>query len=552
MSVASTSSQMSEETTNPTKYSIISQIGKGGYSTVHLVLLANDAQDMVVLKKTELTAKAKADDLENEYKLHKSLMVNGGHENIIKIFEMNRGPKVYEFFLEYAREGPISSIFDNKGLPTTIARFYFRQLINGLKYIHDHGITHRDIKPTNLLLDKDDNLKICDFGLATSYRDADGKNIPVVGHTGTPPYAAPEVFSKDLVNGPATDVWSAGIVLVELLTGSRPWARASLKKCVQYSDWVNNITCLDERPWSLMDFNSYNFIRLILAPMATKRASIKSIMAHKCHDVGIRRGDLLDNMWYVSRPLGLGAYGQTYTARCKYSLFREDVIKIQKPSKDYNREILTGGKMSGIPGFPRFFGSFHFKEYMCIAMSHEGEPLATVLRRCAKEKMHSWNVATIGYRLFKLIHVLHENEIVHRDLHSSNVLVKQTEDGKLHLSIIDFGKASILSGNPFDPVDDYISAVLILFRLRNEDPLGILFERYLETKKTFRKNPVEYISAPENKWLGHLYQTLENQRNAKNGIKLTELLDAFRAVHPGLNDETPIYYSKKNWKLVIH
>ncbi|CAO4383061.1 unnamed protein product [Caenorhabditis nigoni] len=289
------------------------------------------------------------------------------------------------------------------------------------------------------------------------------------------------------------------------------------------------------------------------------------------HDVGVRRGDLLDNMWYVSRPLGLGAYGQTFTVRSKYSLFQEDVVKIQKPSMDYVREVLTGGKMSGIPGFPRFLGSFHFKRYRGIAMSHEGEPISTVLRRCRKEKMHSWNVATIGYRLFKLIHVLHENEVVHRDLHSCNVLVKQSEDGKLQLSIIDFGKAdglsppqqcygflpfhpsyNILLGNPYDPVDDYISAVHILLRLRNEDPLGILFDRYVETKKIFHENPVEYISAPENKWLGHLYQALEKQRDANNGIQLTELLDTFRDVHPGLNDDSLIYYSKKNGKIVIH
>lgn len=89
---------------------------------------------------------------------------------------------------------------------------WFKQLLEGLTFLHEQKIMHRDLKPANLLLDEFDNIKIADFGLA--------KHDEVVNTlgTGTPLYKAPEVYIY--VNyDERCDVWSAGLILYEMLTG---------------------------------------------------------------------------------------------------------------------------------------------------------------------------------------------------------------------------------------------------------------------------------------------------------------------------------------------
>jgi serine/threonine protein kinase len=115
------------------------------------------------------------------------------------------------------------------------ARFYFRQLVDGVEYCHSRGVCHRDLKPENLLLDEKMNLKISDFGLSALY-DAppvEGGTDAATGgggssqllHTtcGTPNYVAPEVLADKGYDGRAADVWSIGVILYVLLAGFLPF-----------------------------------------------------------------------------------------------------------------------------------------------------------------------------------------------------------------------------------------------------------------------------------------------------------------------------------------
>ena len=107
-------------------------------------------------------------------------------------------------------------------LPHAVSRRYFKQLMDGVQYIHQRGILHGDLKPKNLLVDSGDNLMIADFGLSLVYGTYSGIKLSVTGVFGTRAYQAPEFFDRpeeSPKNCEAIDVWSCGIILVKLLTG---------------------------------------------------------------------------------------------------------------------------------------------------------------------------------------------------------------------------------------------------------------------------------------------------------------------------------------------
>jgi BR serine/threonine kinase len=105
-----------------------------------------------------------------------------------------------------------------KSLQPAQAMHFFRQLIEGLEYLHGCSICHRDLKPENLYLDSHDDLKIGDFGLARSCADGLFESA-----CGSIQYLAPEAFSGDPYDGRKADIWSCGVILFLLLSGRLPF-----------------------------------------------------------------------------------------------------------------------------------------------------------------------------------------------------------------------------------------------------------------------------------------------------------------------------------------
>jgi serine/threonine protein kinase len=122
--------------------------------------------------------------------------------------------------MEYVSGGELFQFVEERGrLSEYQAAKFLSQLLDGVEYLHQNRIYHRDLKLENILLDKDYNIKITDFGLA---------NMCEEGHTlrtacGTPYYIAPEVCLGQAYHGSETDIWSCGIIFYMLLTRKMPY-----------------------------------------------------------------------------------------------------------------------------------------------------------------------------------------------------------------------------------------------------------------------------------------------------------------------------------------
>lgn len=151
------------------------------------------------------------------------------HPNVVNLLEVMASRSKIFIVLEFISGGELfDKIVDAGKFDEEQARYYFRQLVYGVKFCHDQGVCHRDLKPENLLLDKDDNLKISDFGLSAFSFSSQGETHTPVSqllHTtcGTPNYVAPEVLADRGYNGKAADVWSIGVILYVLLAGFLPF-----------------------------------------------------------------------------------------------------------------------------------------------------------------------------------------------------------------------------------------------------------------------------------------------------------------------------------------
>ena len=200
-------------------YRLGEEIGSGAFGKVILGLhiitgekVAIKILDKIILSQTP-----------EDYELVKqelSILKIVKHKHIVQLYEILETPQHIFIIMEYCEGQDIMDYILTRGrLSEKESLKYFQQLINALFYLHSQNITHRDIKIDNLLLDRNLDLKLIDFGLSTKYRDDRLLSQPC----GTVVYAAPEVLDCKEYHGMLADVWSSGIVLFGMLSGFLPF-----------------------------------------------------------------------------------------------------------------------------------------------------------------------------------------------------------------------------------------------------------------------------------------------------------------------------------------
>ncbi|XP_057666250.1 mitogen-activated protein kinase kinase kinase 4 [Diorhabda carinulata] len=203
------------------------KIGQGRFGKVYTAV-NNNTGEMMAVKEIAL----QYNDIGTLKKIAEEMKILEGisHKNLIKSYGVEVHKDEMLIFMEYCSEGTLESLVADteKGLSELLARRYTFQLVSGVACLHDHGIVHRDIKTANIFLtDGGNRLKIGDFGCAIKIKSNVTTPGELKGFVGTQAYMAPEVFTKNMSEGygRAADVWSIGCVVIEMVSGLRPWAQ---------------------------------------------------------------------------------------------------------------------------------------------------------------------------------------------------------------------------------------------------------------------------------------------------------------------------------------
>jgi len=198
-------------------------IGQGAFGKVNLGLNILTGRIVAVKSFDKNNSELTGDNMK-KILYETDLMKKLNHPNITKILEMFEDEKYFMIIMEYINGGNLFSfVKKRRKLSEKTAKFLFRQIILGIKYIHEQNIVHRDIKLENLLIDLNNNVKICDFGIGRKIKN---KNQLLHDQCGTLMYMAPEILlsSKEKgYEGFPVDIWSSGISLYIMLSGTLPF-----------------------------------------------------------------------------------------------------------------------------------------------------------------------------------------------------------------------------------------------------------------------------------------------------------------------------------------
>uniref|UniRef100_A0A3P8QPV3 MAP/microtubule affinity-regulating kinase 3 n=1 Tax=Astatotilapia calliptera TaxID=8154 RepID=A0A3P8QPV3_ASTCA len=276
-SVATTTS---DEQPHIGNYRLLKTIGKGNFAKVKLArhVLTGKEVAVKIIDKTQLNSSS-LQKLFREVRIMKML----NHPNIVKLFEVIETEKTLYLVMEYASGGEVFDYLVAHGrMKEKEARAKFRQIVSAVQYCHQKCIVHRDLKAENLLLDADMNIKIADFGFSNEFTL--GNKLDTF--CGSPPYAAPELFQGKKYDGPEVDVWSLGVILYTLVSGSLPFDGQNLKELRE------RVLRGKYRIPFYMSTDCENLLKKFLILNPSKRGSLEQIMRDRWMNVGYEEEEL--------------------------------------------------------------------------------------------------------------------------------------------------------------------------------------------------------------------------------------------------------------------
>ncbi len=200
------------------RYRIIRKLGTGGMASVYLA----EDQELGRRVAIKLLDERHAQDEQFIERFRREAESAAGlsHPNVVSIYDRGEAEGTYYIAMEYLEGKTLKELIVSRGpTPVRVAIDYTRQILSALDFAHRHGIVHRDIKPHNVVVAPDGRLKVTDFGIA---RSGSSQMTEAGSIIGTAQYLSPEQAQGKPVH-PSSDLYSVGVVLYEMLTGTVPF-----------------------------------------------------------------------------------------------------------------------------------------------------------------------------------------------------------------------------------------------------------------------------------------------------------------------------------------
>lgn len=222
-------------TLNKMGFRLLDEIGHGGYARVFTVNWDHYPERTFVAKIINIPNDFKMKGVQS-YRNEIACLSELYHRNIIKIYKHFCVGKNMVIIMEHCSNGTLYDyVLKNGPLDSNTFKIVSKDCLRALAYCHENKIAHRDIKPTNILLDENHLIKLCDFGLSDPT-----KSQLTDAHDGSLSFVPPEFLTADKYDPKCADIWSLGITFYFLITGTMPW-RSTNNKDLKSEILIRNV-----------------------------------------------------------------------------------------------------------------------------------------------------------------------------------------------------------------------------------------------------------------------------------------------------------------------
>ena len=265
-------------------------IGRGAFGKVNLGLHILTGRIVAIksFNKNNLKNERAKSKIYHEINLMKNLR----HSSVVKLLDTFETKNYILIIMENISGGDLLSFVKKRTkLNEKICKFIFKQLLQAIKFIHTKNIIHRDIKLDNVLIDLNNNIKLCDFGVGKMVHEGE----ILTDQCGTPAYIAPEILENKGYEGPPVDIWSSGVVLYAMLSGTVPFRANNL------NDLQNMIMTGTFKEINDISKESNDLLHKLLQVNPKKRITIDEALSHpwlnniNINNVGVNNNNIFED-----------------------------------------------------------------------------------------------------------------------------------------------------------------------------------------------------------------------------------------------------------------